>query len=41
MRLLLAGLLSLLACLAQAQGLSVDRAGFGGNLQQPDFLPVE
>ena len=42
MRFLLAGLLITLACLGQAQGLSVgDRASFGGALEEPQFLPVD
>ena len=41
MRSIVAGLLLLLAGLAQAQGLSVDRDAFGSSLQQPEFLPVE
>ena len=42
MRFLLGGLLITLACLGQAQGLSVgDRASFGGALEEPQFLPVD
>ena len=42
MRFLLGGLLIILACLGQAQGLPVgDRAGFGGAQEGPQFLPVD